>query len=89
MQSTVAQESILVCGGELQGNIASAKLLGAGWNSTINLDPMGWEGVRIDMNLKAERSYIEDPLTGQERPFSNHYDRSHDISLRQDIPGTD
>ena len=76
-------------GGESQGNIASAKLLGAGWNSTINLDPMGWEGVRIDMNLKAERSYIEDPLTGQERPFSNHYDRNHDISLRHDIPGTD
>ena len=32
-------------GGESQGNIDSAKLYGIKSDSTINLDPIGWEGV--------------------------------------------
>lgn len=76
-------------GGESPGNIDSATLYGAEWNSTVNLDPMGWEGVRIDLNVIVEESRIEDPLTGVTRSFSNHYDRRGDISFRHDIPGTD
>jgi hypothetical protein len=79
----------LAGGGESQGNIDSAKLYGIEWTSTINFDPMGWEGVRLDLNLTAENSRINDPLTGNERPFSNHYNREADFTLRHDVPGTD
>ena len=76
-------------GGESHGNIDSAQLYGIAWNSTINLDPIGWEAAKIDLRLTAEESSVEDPLTGVSRSFSNHYDRRGDISLRHDIPGSD
>lgn len=79
----------LAAGGESQGNIDDAKLSGIEWTSTINFDPMGWEGLRLDLSLTAEESAIDDPLTGRERPFSNHYDREADFTLRHDVPGTD
>jgi hypothetical protein len=76
-------------GGESPGNIDSANLHGIEWTSTINFDPAGWEGVRLDVSLTAEQSRIKDPLTGITRPFSNHYDREADFTLRHDVPGTD
>lgn len=76
-------------GGESQGNIDNAEKYGAEWNSTINLDPVGWEGVRIDLNLTAENTSIRDPLTREERPFSNNYDRIAEFIFRHDVPGTD
>ena len=79
----------LAGGGESQGNIDDANLAGIEWTSTFNFDPMGWEGVRLDLSLTAEDSQIKDPLTGQDRPFSNHYNRQADFTLRHDVPGTD
>lgn len=76
-------------GGESQGNIDNAELYGLNSTNTINLDPMGWEGVRLDLNFTLEESRIKDPLTGVERDFSNQYDRRANINLRHDIPGTD
>lgn len=75
-------------GGESPGNIDSARLHGIEWTSTINFDPKGWEGVRLDASLKAEESSIKDPLTGITRPFSNHYNREAEFTLRHDMPGT-
>lgn len=76
-------------GGESRGNIAEADLYGFELTSTINLDPVGWEGVRVDVEVTVEESSVVDPLTGDERSFSNFYDRRADISLRHDILGTD
>lgn len=76
-------------GGESPGNIDSAQLYGIDWNSTINLDPIGWEGAKLDLKLTIEESSVEDPLTGTNRSFSGHFDRRADISLRHDIPGSD
>jgi hypothetical protein len=75
-------------GGESQGNIDSANVHGIEWTSTVNFDPAGAQGLRLDLKLTAEKSRIEDPLTGMERPFSNHYNRRADLTLRHDIPGT-
>ncbi|MFC1841109.1 TonB-dependent receptor domain-containing protein, partial [Thermodesulfobacteriota bacterium] len=75
-------------GGESPGNIDNAKLYGIDWNSTFNLDPIGWKGAKLDYSIKLEKSIIDDPLTGVERHFSRHYDRVGDISLRHDIPGS-
>jgi hypothetical protein len=76
-------------GGESSGNISEADLYGFNLSSTVNLDPAGWEGVRLDLNLTVEDSSVADPLTGAKRSFSNHYDREANINLRHDVPGTD
>src|SRR5688572_11789603 len=76
-------------GGESSGNISEADLYGFNLSSTVNLDPAGWQGVRLDLNLTVEDSSVADPLTGAERSFSNFYDRRADINLRHDVPGTD
>jgi hypothetical protein len=75
-------------GGESPGNIDSAELYGIDWNSTVNLDPIGWKGAKLDFKLQLEESSIRDPLTGESRPFSNHYNRRLEIPIRHDIPGS-
>lgn len=75
-------------GVESRGNIDSASLYGISLNNTFNLDPLGWKGAKIDANVRVEESYLDDPLTGEQRSFSDHYDRTADISLRDDIPNT-
>jgi hypothetical protein len=76
-------------GGESSGNISDADLYGFKLSSTVNLDPAGWDGVRLDWNLTVEESSVVDPLTGAKRSFSNFYDRRADINLRHDIQGTE
>jgi len=76
-------------GGESSGNISEADLYGFDLSSTVNLDPAGWEGVRLDLSLTVEDSSVADPLTGAKRSFSNHYDREANINLRHDVPETD
>ena len=75
-------------GGESRGNIPEADLYGFNLTSTVNLDPVGWEGFRVDLNMTWEDSNVEDPLTGEGRSFSNFYDERYDLSFRHDIPGT-
>ena len=76
-------------GVESRGNIDSATLYGINLKSTINLDPAGWKGAKLEVGVRLEESSVQDPLTMQERPFSNHYNRHVDASLRHDIPDTD
>ena len=76
-------------GGESPGNIDDAQLYGIEWNSTFNLDPIGWKGAKLDSRLKFEKSIIDDPLTGVSRSFSNHLDREGNITIRHDIPDSD
>lgn len=75
-------------GGESPGNIDSAALYGVEWNSTVNLDPVGWDGAKLDLEFKVEESSVNDPLTGINRSFSRHFDRTADVSLRHDIVGS-
>tara|TARA_R100001143_G_C3360319_1_gene135006 strand:- start:7458 stop:9560 length:2103 start_codon:yes stop_codon:yes gene_type:complete len=76
-------------GGESPGNIDSAELYGLEWNSTFNFDSLGWQGAKLDLEITLEESEVNDPLTGEARAFSRHYDRELDIDLRHDIAGTD
>jgi hypothetical protein len=73
-------------GVESRGNIDSATLYGVNWNSTFHLDPIGWNGVKINTRLNLRESSIIDPLTMRERSFSYLFDRSAALSLRHDIP---
>jgi len=75
-------------GTEALGNIDSARIYGLGWNGTINLDPLGFAGAKIDAELLLEDSRIEDPLTGEARSLGERQDRQFDLSLRHDVPGS-
>lgn len=75
-------------GGESSGNIDTAQLYGVRLNSTINLDPIGFKGAKLEIGGRLEETSIRDPLTMETRSFSNHYDRSLEISIRHDVPGS-
>jgi hypothetical protein len=76
-------------GVESRGNIASARNYGVNWVSTFKLDPIGFKGAKIDADISLENSSLRDPLTGEKRYFSNHYDRRAEVSLRHDVPSSD
>lgn len=82
-------EFIPVEGGlETRGNIDSATLYGMRWNSTFQLEPIGFTGAQLEVTLQVEESELTDPLTGEMRSFGGHQDREIDVELRHDIPGS-
>jgi hypothetical protein len=70
---------------ESSGNIDSATLYGVRLQATINLDPLGWRGAKINANGFLEGSNLRDPLTGIDRPVGQAWTNG-EISLRYDIP---
>jgi hypothetical protein len=75
--------------GESPGNLDHATVYGIQWRSTLNLDRFGWRGARLDADLQAQDSEVEDPLTGEQRNISNSLLRAASLGLRYDIPKTD
>jgi len=75
---------------ETRGNIAGkATLYGANLNGTVNMDPLGWKGAKLNLYAQVEDSHLKDPLTLEGRPFSGHTDWNGEISLRYDVPKSD
>ena len=74
--------------GESPGNIDRATVQGIEWKSTFRLDRLGWKGAKLDATFQHERSQLEDPLTGLDRPISNNLKDAAELALRQDIPDT-
>jgi len=70
------------------GNLPRADRYGAESTSTINFDPIGWTGAKLDLNVGFEASSVKDPLTGKKRPITGNYDHWGSVQLRHDIPGT-
>ena len=79
----------LADGGEARGNIGDAQRLHLQLNATINLDPIGWKGARLDVRAVERWMNVTDPFTGQDRPFSFDEEGALDIDLRHDIPASD
>lgn len=75
--------------GEAVGNIAKAKAGAIDWTSTINLDPAGLKGVKVDTRLLLQKSSLRDPFTGEKRQWSGFTDTVASIALRHDIAGSD
>jgi outer membrane receptor for ferrienterochelin and colicins len=71
------------------GNLPLATRFGAESASTINFDPVGWKGAKLDLTAGFQKSSVKDPLTGQNRPISGNRDLWVDMELRHDIPGTE
>lgn len=78
-----------VDGGESVGNIPKAWAAAIVWSATVNLDPAGLKGVKIDASVDLEKSGLRDPFTGEKRQWSGFQDQSAELSLRHDIPGSD
>jgi outer membrane receptor for ferrienterochelin and colicins len=75
--------------GQAPGNLDRASLVGFDWKSTVNLDPIGVKGAKIDAQVQFQRSRIEDPLTGEKREINNNLLRYINIQYRHDVPGSD
>jgi len=78
-----------VAGGESVGNIAKASAAAVVVSTTINLDPAGLKGMKIDASVDLETSSLIDPFTGEKRSWSGFEDQSANVSLRHDIPASD
>ena len=68
------------------GNLPHATRFGMESTSTINFDPIGWKGAKLDATLGWEKTRVKDPLTGEDRPISGVQNRWISLSLRHDIP---
>jgi len=75
--------------GQAPGNLDKATLYGLFWSGTLNLDPIGIRGAKIDTELTLQDSRIEDQLTGAMRDINNIILRELSIRFRHDLPGTD
>jgi outer membrane receptor for ferrienterochelin and colicins len=75
--------------GQAPGNLDSAKTYGIETRSTVNFDPLGWKGARLDVRAWWQDSEVEDPLTGEMRPISNSLQEFFDLALRHDVNNTD
>ncbi|NJC41442.1 hypothetical protein GGQ87_001700 [Brevundimonas alba] len=74
--------------GQSVGNLDSATRYGVEWRNTVNLDPMGWRGVKIDTRLWFQETSLEDPVTGEDRPITGNLRRFVSLSFRHDVPET-
>ncbi|MBC2776360.1 TonB-dependent receptor plug domain-containing protein [Parasphingopyxis marina] len=74
---------------EAPGNIDSARRYGLEWNSTINFDPVGFTGARLDLEFTLEKTRLDDPLTGVPRALSENDQSYIEAEFRHDVPGTE
>ncbi len=74
--------------GEGVGNLPRADRYGFESTSTLQMEPIGWTGAKVDVAFGAEWTSVEDPLTGQSRPISGVRTKWANIGVRHDIPGT-
>lgn len=74
--------------GQAPGNLDRATRYGLQWTSTVNFDPLGWKGARLDADIILQTSRLTDPLTGARREISGVTQRAINVELRHDIPRT-
>ncbi len=76
-------------GGESIGNIDKASAAAIISTSTINFDPIGLKGVKLDGTVVLQTSRLRDPFTGETRQWSGFTNRQVFLDLRHDIPDSD
>lgn len=74
--------------GEAVGNIAKAKAGAIDWTATVNLDPAGIKGMKVETKVLLQKSSLRDPFTGEKRQWSGFTDTVIEASVRHDIPGS-
>lgn len=76
-------------GGEARGNIGDARRTQIELNTTINGDPIGFRGARLEVQAIKRWMSVTDPFTGENRPFSRDLIDLLEVDFRHDIPGSD
>ena len=74
--------------GQGVGNLPRAKRYGFESVSTLQGEPIGWNGAKLDLTLGREWTSVRDPLTSDNRPISGIRDKWGSAQVRHDIPGT-
>ena len=74
--------------GDAVGNLPHATRTGIESISTIQFDPLGWHGAKLDADVGIERARVRDPLTSLLREISDTHDRWAELTLRHDVPHT-
>lgn len=72
--------------GEGVGNLPTATRFGAESTSTIQFDPLGYAGAKLDATIGFNHSRVRDPLTGLARPISGTRDAFLSLEFRRDVP---
>ena len=75
-------------GGEAVGNVPKASAAAVVSTTTLNFDPVGLKGVRLDGSFVLQKSRLIDPFTGETRQWSGFTNRRANLNLRHDIPGS-
>ena len=75
-------------GGQSRGNIDNARRYGINFDATIRTDPIGLQGGQFTVELEAEHSKLEDPVTTEGRRFDRSRPRDFEVEFRHDIPAT-
>ena len=75
-------------GGESTGNVPKARAGAIDWTTTLQFDPLGWRGAKLDVRVLLQGSRLADPFTGETRQYSGFNSRIIELSLRHDVPGT-
>lgn len=76
-------------GGEARGNIADARRKGASFTGRLELEPLGWRGAQLDIQMDIEDSRLDDPVEGFSRRFDGNNPFEVQLDFRHDIPETD
>ncbi len=76
-------------GSEARGNIGDASRTHLELNTTLQFDPLGWTGARLEVQAIKRWMSVTDPFTGEDRPFSNDLIDLLEMDLRHDVPGSD
>jgi hypothetical protein len=71
------------------GNIDTAERYGVALSGTINLDPIGGKGMKIDIEAELDNSRVTDPVTGRDRRIGGQTLSAYEFDFRHDVPGTD
>lgn len=75
--------------GESVGNVGRARERQIVSNTTLQFDPIGWKGARLDVNVELYFTSLRDPFDATRAiPFGST-DRYVEVEFRQDFPGTD
>jgi hypothetical protein len=71
------------------GNLPRARRWAVTFSGTLNLDPLGAPGARLNFSGELRDSSVRDPLTGTPRRISEDLNRLINVEFRHDWPGTD
>lgn len=78
-----------ITGGEARGNVAFARVMGVEVNGTVNFDPLGLPGAKLDISASMRDSRYPDPVEGGFLPVQFAQPRNLELDFRYDIPGSD